>query len=296
MLHVFFLRKEGTNMKKIVYSGILVSVLLLGCQNEEDAQKDVNDQEQIVEDNEDIAQDETPEESPAKDEEVDGDIDKEINQSEKGEEIEEDVPVNGTQTEDGLTVVPDPNSIDVIVNKQRKLPDGYEPTDLVEPNVDFYAEEGDPKRLIRKVAATALEELFQTAETEGLDLVAVSGYRSYDRQKVIYENNVATNGQEHADKYSAKPGTSEHQTGLTMDVASAALVSVLEPSFIQTDEGKWLADNAHRFGFVIRYPEGKEAITGYSYEPWHIRYVGKDVAKEVYEANLTLEEFFGLYP
>ncbi|MGN8644701.1 M15 family metallopeptidase [Gracilibacillus sp. HCP3S3_G5_1] len=199
-------------------------------------------------------------------------------------------------TEDSLSVVDDPESITLVVNKQRKLPDGFEPNDLVEANVPYYADEGDPKRLIRKVAADALEELFAAAEEDGLELVAVSGYRSFDRQKEIYENNVATNGQEHADKFSAKPGTSEHQTGLAMDVASAELVAVLEQSFIETDEGQWLENNAHKHGFIIRYPEGKEEITGYSYEPWHLRYVGKDIAEEIYEAQLTLEEYFGLYP
>ncbi|KAB8139006.1 D-alanyl-D-alanine carboxypeptidase family protein [Gracilibacillus oryzae] len=218
------------------------------------------------------------------------------NQSEEKADEAVAVPDNKTTIENTLTVVEDPDSVEVIVNKQRKLPDGYKPADLVEPNVSFYAAEGDPKRLMRQVAATALEQLFADAKQSGLEFVAVSGYRSYDRQKVIYENNVAKNGQEHADRYSARPGTSEHQTGLAMDVASAALVAVLEPGFIQTDEGQWLAENAHNYGFIIRYLEGKESITGYSYEPWHVRYVGKELATEVYEQQTTLEEFFGLYP
>lgn len=210
------------------------------------------------------------------------------------EKDQEAIETSVQRDENGLIIVPDPESITVVVNKQRRLPDGYEPPDLVEPNVDFYAGEGDPKRKLRKEAADALEELFAMAEAEGLELVAVSGYRSYERQEAIYQNNVNKNGEEHANQYSAKPGTSEHQTGLAMDVASSQLVSVLEPSFIETSEGQWLHDNAHKAGFIIRYPDGKEDITGYNYEPWHLRYVGKELAKEIYEQQVTLEEFFGL--
>ncbi|UOQ86640.1 M15 family metallopeptidase [Gracilibacillus salinarum] len=220
-------------------------------------------------------------------------MEEEDNEQENDSSSEED---NEADNQDALEVVDNPTSVSIVVNKQRKLPDGYEPPDLVEADVSYYAPEGDPKRLIREEAAGALESLFAAAKQEGLELVAVSGYRSYQRQKVIYENNVATNGQEHADKFSARPGTSEHQTGLAMDVASAALVSVLEQSFIETDEGQWLEDHAHEYGFIIRYPEGKEDITGYSYEPWHLRYVGKDIASDIYQAQSTLEEHFGLLP
>ncbi|GAB2533700.1 M15 family metallopeptidase [Gracilibacillus alcaliphilus] len=196
--------------------------------------------------------------------------------------------------EDGLTIVSDPRDVEVVVNKQRKLPDGYEPDDLVEADVPYLAPSGDPKRLLREEAAKALEELFAGAAADGLDLVAVSGYRSYERQQDVYEANVRKNGEEHANQFSAKPGTSEHQTGLAMDVASAAQVAVLEPSFIETEEGQWLDEHSHEYGFLIRYPEGKEDITGYSYEPWHLRYVGKETAADVHQAEETLEEYFGL--
>ncbi|WP_078060088.1 MULTISPECIES: M15 family metallopeptidase [Gracilibacillus] len=196
--------------------------------------------------------------------------------------------------EDGLVIVNDPESIEVVVNKQRKLPDGYEPQNLVEADVPYLAPAGDPKRLVREEVAGALEQLFVAGEEDGMDLVAVSGYRGYDRQKQIYEANVQQNGEEHANKFSAKPGTSEHQTGLAMDVASAAQVAVLEPSFSETDEGQWLADHAHEYGFIIRYPEGKEETTGYNFEPWHLRYVGKEMATSIYQADQTMEEFFQL--
>ena len=189
-------------------------------------------------------------------------------------------------------VVENPTSVKVLVNKTHKLPDGYVPPDLVVPDVPFPFEEDHPKKQMRQEAAAALEELFQASSQAGLELFATSGYRSYERQKAIYQNNVRKMGQAEADKFSARPGTSEHQTGLAMDVTSAEMGFSLEQSFGQTDEGVWLADNAHRFGFIIRYPEGQSAITGYSYEPWHIRYIGKEAATEVYEQGITLEEYF----
>ncbi|GAE94646.1 D-alanyl-D-alanine carboxypeptidase [Gracilibacillus boraciitolerans JCM 21714] len=207
---------------------------------------------------------EQQEEQEDQEDQEDSEENSEEKNTDKNNESEQNQDSN--QAEDSLAVIENPESVELVVNKQRKLPDGYAPNDLVEANVSYYAAEGDPKRLLRQEAATALEELFKAAKAVGLELVAVSGYRSYERQKQIYESNVVNKGQEHADKFSAKPGTSEHQTGLAMDVASAALVAVLEQSFIETDEGKWLENHAHKYGFVIRYPEGKEAITGYSYE------------------------------
>ncbi|SDJ42477.1 M15 family metallopeptidase [Salimicrobium halophilum] len=221
-------------------------------------------------------------------------------ETEVSEKEEPDLPASAGDrkvSEDGSMIeVEEPERIDVIVNKQRKLPDGYEPPDLTEPDVPFSFEEFHPKKQMREEAARALEALFEAAEEDGLDLVAASGYRSYERQKTIYENSVAENGEEYANRYSAKPGTSEHQTGLAMDVTSAEMAFRLEQSFIETDEGSWLEENAHRFGFVIRYPEGKTDITGYAYEPWHLRYIGEKLAAEVHEQEETLEEFFGLYP
>ncbi|MCA0969698.1 M15 family metallopeptidase [Halobacillus litoralis] len=199
-------------------------------------------------------------------------------------------------TEEGLTVVHNPESVAVVVNKQRTLPEGYTPEDLTVPDVDFYFDEFLPKKQMRKEAATALEELFSAAEKDGQQLVAASGYRSYERQKTIFNNYVEVYGEEKTKTFSAIPGTSEHQTGLAMDVTSAEMSFQLDQSFRDTDEGKWLADHAHEYGFIIRYPEGEEDITGYTFEPWHLRYIGKEKAAEVHEQSVTLEEFFGFMP
>jgi D-alanyl-D-alanine carboxypeptidase len=193
---------------------------------------------------------------------------------------------------DGHSVVTNPEAITVIVNKQRRLPEGYEPKDLVEPQVSFSFDGPNEKRMMRKEAAGALEKLFARAESEGIELRAVSGYRSYARQKVIYDTNVRNRGEKEASRVSSAPGNSEHQTGLTIDISTPSVGNALDESFGQTTEGKWLAEHAPEYGFVIRYLEGAEDKTGYVYEPWHIRYVGTDLAPDLAASELTVEEYF----
>ena len=126
------------------------------------------------------------------------------------------------------------------------------------------------------------------AREDGINLFVKSGYRSYIDQKIIYNGYVARDGKEGADRYSARPGHSEHQTGLAFDINSTY------DSFADTPEAKWLAENSYKYGFIIRYPKDKEHITGYKYEPWHVRYLGVDKAKEVFDSGLCLEEFLGI--
>ncbi|MCQ6276614.1 D-alanyl-D-alanine carboxypeptidase family protein [Bacillus sp. V3B] len=194
---------------------------------------------------------------------------------------------------DGKNIIQNPTNRMVLVNKEFALPDGYRADDLVRPNVRFsFGDEEDDKSLLRIEAADALEEMFEEAETNGLYLFAVSGYRSYERQKMIFDAQVNQVGYEKAALLVAFPGNSEHQTGLSMDISSESNHFGLTEKFGETAEGKWLMENAHRFGFILRYPSGKEEITGYDYEPWHYRYVGEKEATEIYEKDLTLEEFF----
>ncbi|GAB6098915.1 hypothetical protein JCM16358_07940 [Halanaerocella petrolearia] len=189
--------------------------------------------------------------------------------------------------------VSNPSSDTVLVNKNNSLPSDYIPEDLVVPDVPFPFEEFHQKKLMKEDAARALEELFMAAEQEDLDLYAISGYRSYDRQESIFTAKAMRYGLQSANQFSAKPGESEHQTGLAMDVTSPKVGFHLTQSFGETEEGQWLKENAPKFGFVIRYPEGKEDITGYGYEPWHIRYIGGNLATEVAQNETTLEEYFG---
>ena len=123
------------------------------------------------------------------------------------------------------------------------------------------------------------------AKKDGYSLTIVSGFRSYSYQGQLYNNYVARDGKAAADTYSARPGHSEHQTGLAMDINNAS------SSFNNTPEAKWIAENCYKYGFILRYPKGKENITGYMYESWHVRYLGKQLAKEVCDSGLTLEEF-----
>lgn len=164
----------------------------------------------------------------------------------------------------------------LIASKQYPLPSTYAP--------------GESKE-----ARAAFEEMAAEAKLSGYDLVAFSTYRSFDYQTTLYEKYVSNDGQEAADRYSARPGYSEHQTGLAFDIGEQHFEQhFARESFGETEAGKWVAANAHKYGFIMRYPNGKEKITGYMYEPWHFRYVGKELAPKVYEAGTTLEEYFNL--
>jgi len=188
------------------------------------------------------------------------------------------------------TAEDNPDAIDVLVNKDHRLPEDYTPENLVTPNVSFAP--GSAHKTMRKEAARALEELFNAAEADGIVLYAVSGYRSFATQQVIFNNNIDEKGSmQAANMYSARPGESEHQTGLAMDITSQSVGYQLSVEFGETDEGKWVSENAHKYGFIVRYLSGKEQITGYAYEPWHIRYLGVELATEVYKSGLTYEEY-----
>ena len=176
--------------------------------------------------------------------------------------------------------------------KKRNLPDSYVPEDLVTLSEVPTVLENPEVNQMRNAAYEALKELFKAAQDEeGYELYARSGYRSYNTQTSLYSSYVESYGKEAADKYSAKPGQSEHQTGLSIDITCEALNFRLDDTFGETKEGKWVAENAHRFGYIIRYPKDKEDITGYMYEPWHIRYLGTELAGKVFESGLTLEEY-----
>lgn len=187
-------------------------------------------------------------------------------------------------------ICPNNNPYHLVVNKTQSISKDLVPNNLTIPNVNFSFSGYHEKKQMEAGAANALEKLFAAAKKEGITLSAVSGYRSYSRQATLYNNYVARDGKAEADTYSARPGTSEHQTGLAMDVSAASNGYDLTTSFGNTKEGIWLKDNAHKYGFIIRYPKSKESITGYMYEPWHVRYVGDNLSTYLYENDLTLEE------
>jgi D-alanyl-D-alanine carboxypeptidase len=197
-----------------------------------------------------------------------------------------------TQQINGQEVIANPENLVAIVNKTKTLPSSYEPIDLVIPNIPFIFEEIIDKRFLRKEAADSIEKLFIAADEDNIELYAVSGYRSYERQADIYQYQVNLVGLEQANQLVALPGQSEHQLGLALDITSYSVELKLTEEFGETSEGRWLAENAHRFGFTIRYPLGKEQVTGYQYEPWHIRYVGTEVAEYLHKNDLLLEQVF----
>jgi len=195
--------------------------------------------------------------------------------------IEKEAPINYR----------DPYSYFVLVNREHGLETNFSPSDLRRLNVLDYTGSPATTMYMRDTAARAVENLFQAASDEaGLVLLARSAYRSYEEQGQLYDDLVNQLGYVEANRMVGLPGHSEHQTGLALDVAAYASSYIGVP-FGYTTHSQWLAENAHRFGFIIRYPEGREAETGVMFEPWHIRYVGVEAATEIYENNWILEEF-----
>lgn len=187
----------------------------------------------------------------------------------------------------------DYTSITALINHDNFLPSNYEPSDLVIPKVPKQTY-NETTAMMRKEAAAALEEFYAAAEAEGKYFYNVSGYRPYSMQKEIFDEEVARSGYEGAALYIALPGSSEHQSGLAMDVSSRAMGGGLYSSFGDTPEGAWIAENCHKYGFIIRYPADKEHITKIAYEPWHLRYVGIPLATKLKTENLCLEEYYNL--
>jgi len=187
--------------------------------------------------------------------------------------------------------IKNPEEIDVLVNKSAWLPKEYIPQNLICPKVKFLLDTNPEAMLLRKEAGKAIEKLFKKAKKEKYELYAVSGYRSFERQREIFKSNLKKVG-EAANRYSARPGQSEHQTGLAVDITCESVDFLLSEEFENTKEYEWLCNNSYKYGFIIRYHKGKEDITGYDFEPWHFRYVGEKMAEELYLRKVTLEEFF----
>lgn len=179
----------------------------------------------------------------------------------------------------------DLNTTYILVNKYNYLNQDYSPDNLEEIDHKYSI----PSRQLVKVAKIAFENLAKNATEDGFTIRAMSTYRTYSYQKGLYDNYVKNYSKEEADTYSARPGFSEHQTGLAIDVDNGK--DYFE-NFEKTQEFTWMQDNAYKYGFILRYPKGKENITGYTYESWHYRYVGIDIATYIKKNDLTLEEYY----
>ena len=177
----------------------------------------------------------------------------------------------------------EPLNYDLLVNKNNKLTKDYIPNDLELLDIKYSLKD----KYLRKEAKLKFEEMAKDALKEGFNIIAVSTYRSYDYQEKLYNNYIKEKGVYYADLASAKPGHSEHQTGLAVDVANETLDY---DNFENTKEFKWMINNSYKYGFILRYPKAKFHITGFKYEPWHYRYVGTYIATYIHKNNLTLEE------
>ena len=174
----------------------------------------------------------------------------------------------------------------MLVNKYYYLTEDYQPEGLITLSAKY--NKGINSQM-REEAALAFMEMSDAATLDNIIIKNASGYRSYQYQVNLYDKYVERDGKKAADTYSARPGFSEHQTGLVSDI------NQIDNSFENTDAFRWLQQNAYKYGFILRFPKDKEDITGYQYEPWHYRYVGKEVAKQINEESLTLEEYYAYY-
>ena len=178
----------------------------------------------------------------------------------------------------------------ILVNKQNCLPSSYEPSDLTRPDVAYAPGVAESRKQMREEAARALEAMFGGALEDGIELLAISGYRSYWTQREIYQRRLSETCLDYVSQYVAQPGQSEHQTGLAMDLGIEGYTD-LNPRFAETDAYRWLTEHAHEYGFIIRYTENGVQETGYAFEPWHVRYLGEQAA-DVWASGLTLEAWY----
>lgn len=194
------------------------------------------------------------------------------------------------------TIIDDDSDMTLLVNKFYALPAGYQPSDLV-PLEDYACVQGEDYSCqtveqieMRKEAYDAYVKFCKAAAKNDINIRAIAGYRTYEYQKGLWDYYASVNGEEYADQYYARPGQSEHNSGLAVDIT----FNGYNFNEIENYDGyDWILKNMHKYGFILRYPEDKTDVTQYGYESWHIRYVGKEAATKIYKNNWTLEEYHG---
>ena len=180
----------------------------------------------------------------------------------------------------------------IIVNKYYHMSSDYSPTDLVKVSMDYsWGDYGSV--VVRQVVMDNFLNMWQAANNDGIYLMISSAYRSYQEQEIVYNNYKDSYGEDYANSIAAKPGFSEHQTGLAIDIFSKTNSN--RKTFEDSEAAKWLFDNAYRFGFILRYPKDKVKYTGYAYESWHYRYVGKEIAEYIHNNDITYEEYYAYF-
>lgn len=272
-----FNNNHSKNKKYMIWIIVLASLVVLGA-----AIYFVINNSSILDDSSGSQDSNQESEENADNNEIEPNEQSDVNSSnsessiQQGDETPEVVDDNGYIV--GQSEATEPTYVEgvLVANKKYPLPKTFQPGEDVD-------------------ARAAFELMAADARKAGFELVAFSTYRSYEYQQTLYNNYVERDGKENADRYSARPGYSEHQTGLAFDVGEVGREDLwLTSEFGETEAGKWLVNNAHKYGFILRYPQGKEKITGYMYESWHFRYLGIQLATEVKKSNLTLEEYLGI--
>ena len=181
-------------------------------------------------------------------------------------------------------IVENPDDVTVLVNKLHEIPKGWKPDDL-EDVIDCHQQ-------LRHEANEAYTKFYQAAKAKGIAIYTISGYREPETQQLYWDNSVKVFGEEHAIQYNAYPRRSEHELGLSVDISYTTEGDRLSEKVADSALGKFIESDAYKYGFILRYPQDKVRITGYSYEPWHIRYVGVDLATKLHNENITLEEYY----
>ncbi|AWZ47526.1 D-alanyl-D-alanine carboxypeptidase [Clostridiaceae bacterium 14S0207] len=249
--------------KKILLIGIIIMGIITGIMLEIDSHN-TKEKTKIVNEHNDIKKEQKKEQKQIKQENIKKDI-------AKLEKIKNDKYM-------------------ILVNKStHKLNKNDIPDNLVVPKIKFNKWATNTK--MEKVAASAVEKMFEAAKKDRIDLLGISAYRAYNVQVEVFEQEIEVKGsKKRAEEAVAPPGSSEHQTGYTLDLTCVNRVN-LDKNFEKTDDFKWLQENCYKYGFILRYPKDKEDITKYQYEPWHYRYVGVDNATYIMKNHLTLEEY-----
>ena len=256
-------------INKLKKTGVVANATSIAEDNAEYLDDEINDSRDI---------------NAAEDEAVAEDIEEDIN-----DDADEDIEKDASDEEEAEEIESDEDWRLILVNKQNPVPDGYD-AELTGINGSLMAD----ARIIDEIY-----EMLDAAESDGVNLMICSAYRSYDRQTQLFNNKMNKlmgKGMSYMEAYAegsmsvTVPGTSEHQLGLALDILTGSYTA-MDDGFGDTKAGKWLKDNAPEYGFILRYPKGKEEITGIIYEPWHFRYVGKDYSKEITSLGVTLEEY-----
>jgi D-alanyl-D-alanine carboxypeptidase len=289
---IFYKKKSGSNKGTTLIIGLLFLVsIMIGLVLNEDS-KALNTSNIVNSDYEsETSNDDIEKPTPSRGDNINGYMDGNL----------ENVPnlrdsaVSSTITKEEIAKIKevinsDTTGLYTLANKENLLSESYMPNNLVIPNVNLVAERSNEKNLVSATIVEDLEQMFYDAQEAGVNLFLSNAFRSYDSQVYIYNEDIKNKDKQYSE-YVAKPGESEHQLGLAIDITSRNMGFELNQSFENTKEGAWALENAYKYGFILRYTKTKEDVTGYKYEPWHYRYVGdKTISKLCHDKDLTLEE------